>query len=132
MTALRSDAKSVPPKGQLGKSGGMLLDLLAYIYLENDRPEKAATLLAALETLGQANARQRIALAWAQLRCGKPAAALDTLDQVALQGDMGIAFHLVRAQTLVALDRTVEANAAMQAYIKLRANGHGAPDSPPI
>lgn len=119
----------MPPERLLGKNGGTLLDLLAYAYLENDRPEKAAVLLAALETLGLADARQRTALAWAQLRSGEPASALDTLDQVALQAEPGMAFHLVRAQTLVALGRNAEAQAAMQVYIKLRADGRNAPGS---
>ncbi|MGE8547099.1 type III secretion apparatus assembly chaperone SctY [Alcaligenes sp. Marseille-Q7550] len=132
MTFSSPDAPPLPSKGKLGENGGMLLDLLAYVYLENDRPEKAAALLEALETLELADARRRTALAWAQLRCGKPSAALDTLNQAALQGETGVAFHLVRAQTLVALDRIAEAKAAMQAYINLRANGQDAPDSPSI
>ncbi|WP_394065617.1 hypothetical protein [Alcaligenes sp. WGS1538] len=132
MTLLHHDAHPTSPEEQLEQNGGALLDLLAHVYLENNRPEKAAVLLAALETLGLADGRRLTALAWAQLRSGKPSAALDTLDQVALQGEMGIAFHLVRAQTLVALDRIAEANAAMQAYIKLRGDDRGAPDSPPI
>ncbi|GAA0780517.1 hypothetical protein GCM10009108_20600 [Castellaniella ginsengisoli] len=105
----------------LGERGPVLLDLLSYIYLENDRPEKAAVLLAALDELGLANARQRISLALAQLRSGKPETALGTLDRVALQGGLTSAFHLVRAQTLVALGRETEAEAAMRAYMDLRA-----------
>ena len=109
------------PTGPLGEHGATLLDLLSYIYLENDRPEKAAVLLAALDELGLADARQRIALALAQLRAGKPDTALNTLDRVALQGGLSGAFHLVRAQTLIALGRDTEAEAAMRAYIDLRA-----------
>jgi len=109
------------PAGPLGTHGATLLDLLSYIYLENDRPEKAAVLLAALDELGLADARQRVSLALAQLRAGKPESALSTLDRVALQGGLSSAFHLVRAQTLVALEREAEAEAAMRAYIDLRA-----------
>ncbi|HET8597402.1 MAG TPA: hypothetical protein VFM22_06555 [Castellaniella sp.] len=105
----------------LGEQGPVLLDLLSYIYLENDRPEKAAVLLAALDELGLADARQRVSLALAQLRAGKPETAIGTLDRVALQGGLSSAFHLVRAQTLVALGREAEAEAAMRAYVDLRA-----------
>ncbi|MGA0585070.1 MAG: hypothetical protein ACO2ER_14350 [Castellaniella sp.] len=113
----------------LGKHGPALLDLLSYIYLENDRPEKAAVLLAALDELGLAGARQRISLALAQLRAGKPETALGTLDRVALQGGLTSAFHLVRAQTLVALGREAEAEAAMRAYTDLRARQAHSADS---
>lgn len=132
MTPLHHDTQPLPGEAQLEKNGGALLDLLAHVYLENNRPEKAAVLLEALQALGLADARRLTALAWSQLRSGKPAAALDTLDQVALHGETGIAFHLVRAQTLVALDRITEANAAMQAYIQLRGSESGVPGSPPI
>ena len=108
------------PADPLGAQGATLLDLLSYIYLENDRPEKAAVLLAALDELGLADARQRTSLALAQLRAGKPESALATLDRVALQGGLSSAFHLVRAQTLTALGREAEAEAAMRAYVDLR------------
>lgn len=44
-----------------------LLSLLAYVYLENNRPEKTAVVLRALQTLGLADARQLATLALAQL-----------------------------------------------------------------
>ena len=116
-----------PAAGPLGGSSTELLDLLSYIYLENDRPEKAAVLLAALDELGLADARQRVSLALAQLRSGKPESALATLDRVAMQGGLSAAFHLVRAQALVTLGRDLEAEAAMRAYIAMRA----APPAPP-
>lgn len=106
--------------GPLGPQQAELLDLLACIYLENDRPEKAAVLLSALEALDQADARRRVALALAQLRAGKPESALATLERAAMQGGVNAAFHLVRAQALVALDRRVEAEAAMRAYVAMR------------
>ena len=97
-----------------------LLGLLAYIYLENNRPEKAAVLLAALETLGQADSRRRLSLALAQLRSGKPETAIATLERAALRGEVDATFHLVRAQALLALDRRAEAAVAMRAYVALR------------
>lgn len=115
-----------PPAGPLGHRQAELLDLLAYIFLENDRPEKAAVLLAALQALGLADARRRVALALAQLRSGKPEAALETLERALLQGggpgagDTGAALHLVRAQALSALNRRPEAQAAMRAYVAMR------------
>jgi len=114
------------PAGPLGPRQAEVLDLLAYIYLDNDRPEKAAVLLAALEALGQADARRRVALALAQLRSGKPDAALATLERALLQGgpnapETGAALHLVRAQALSALNRRPEAQAAMRAYVTMRA-----------
>lgn len=124
------DGGAPAPRGPLGAKGGTLLDLLSYIYMENDRPEKAAVLLAALDELGLADARQRVALALAQLRAGKPETALGTLDRVAMQGGLSAAFHLVRAQTLVALDRGAEAEAAMRAYVAMRASAPDAPPSP--
>jgi len=130
---LASDTSPTPsgtqPTGPLGAHGGVLLDLLSYIYLENDRPEKAAVLLAALDELGLADPRQRVSLALAQLRSGKPETALATLDRVAMQGGLSAAFHLVRAQTLVALQRSAEAEAAMRAYVALRGNPPAPSDS---
>ena len=98
-----------------------LLGLLAYVYLENNRPEKAAVLLSALETLGLADARRRLSLALAQLRSGKPESAVATLERAALRGEVDASFHLVRAQALLALQRHAEAAAAMRAYVALRA-----------
>jgi Tfp pilus assembly protein PilF len=115
-----NDATAVT--GPLSADGRVLLDLLSYIYIENDRPEKAAVLLAALDELGLTDGRQRVALALAQLRSGKPDTALGTLDRVAMQGAMSPAFHLVRAQTLVVLQRSAEAEAAMRAYVAMRAS----------
>jgi predicted Zn-dependent protease len=97
-----------------------LLGLLAYVYLENNRPEKTIVLLKALQALGQADARQLATLALAQLRAGKPDTALSTLDQLAMQGSVDAPFHLIRSQTLQALARSDEAAAAMRAYVALR------------
>ena len=49
--------------------------------------------------------------------------------RVALQGGLTSAFHLVRAQTLVALGREAEAEAAMRAYMDLRARQAESADS---
>lgn len=97
-----------------------LMDLLAYVYLQNNRPDKAAVLLAARDVLAPDHPRALLTLALAQVRAAKPARALDTLDRLALLGAMDGAFHLVRAQALQALGRADEAAGAMRAFIALR------------
>lgn len=97
-----------------------LMDLLAYVYLQNNRPDKAAVLLAARDVLAPDHPRALLTLALAQVRAAKPARALDTLDRLALLGAMDGTFHLVRAQALQALGRGDEAAGAMRAFIALR------------
>ena len=97
-----------------------LMDLLAFVYLQNGLPDKAAVLLAARSILAPDDPRALLALALAQVRSAKPGRALDTLDRLALQGAMDAAFHLVRAQALQALGRADEAASAMRAYVALR------------
>lgn len=97
-----------------------LMDLLGYVYLQNNRPDKAAVLLAARDVLAPDHPRSLLTLALAQVRSAKPGRALDTLDRLALQGAMDAAFHLVRAQALQALGRADEAASAMRAYVALR------------
>lgn len=104
-----------------------LLSLLAYVYLENNRPEKSAVLLNALRTLGLADNRQLATLALAQLRAGKSEAALATLDLLVMQGGVDASFHLIRSQALLALERRDEAAAAMRAYVALRPAPAAAP-----
>ena len=97
-----------------------LMDLLAYLYLQHQRPDKAAVLLAARDLLTPGDARTLLALALARLRAGQPQRALDTLDRLALLGAIDAHFHLVRAQALHALQRAAEAAAAMRAYLAQR------------
>lgn len=96
------------------------LALLAHVYLQNARPDKAAVLLAALDVLAPGQQRVLRALALAQVRSDKPNRALDTLDRLALAGGTNAAFHLLRAQALTALQRAEEAQNAMKTYIDLR------------
>ena len=97
-----------------------LMDLLGYVYLQNNRPDKAAVLLAARDVPAPDHPRTLLTLALAQVRSAKPGRALDTLDRLALQGAMDAAFHLVRAQALQALGRGDGAASAMRAYVALR------------
>lgn len=97
-----------------------LMDLLAFVYLQNGLPDKAAVLLAARNVLAPEDPRALLALALAQVRSAKPQRALNTLEQLALLGAMDASFHLVRAQALQALDRREEAAGAMRAFVALR------------
>ena len=97
-----------------------LISLLAFIYLENNRPERATALLHALEAARSSDSRSRCALALAQLRSGKPKAALATLDALAMKAPPSAVFHLLRSDCLQALERHEEARAAMRAFVALR------------
>ena len=99
-----------------------LMDLLAFVYLQNGLPDKAAVLLAARNILAPDDPRALLALALAQVRSAKPQRALNTLEQLALLGAMDAPFHLVRAQALQALDRSDETAGAMRAFVALRNN----------
>jgi predicted Zn-dependent protease len=99
-----------------------LLGLLAYIHLEHHRPEKSIVLLQALHALGVSTPKEETTLALSLLQAGKPEAALNRLDQLALNGVSDAACHLIRSQALHALDRQAEARAAMRAYLRARAD----------
>lgn len=113
--AAGTEPTSAPPAESIE-----LMDLLAYVYLQNRLPDKAAVLLAARNVLAPDDPRALLALALAQVRSAKPQRALNTLEQLALLGAMDAPFHLVRAQALQALDRRDEAASAMRAFVALR------------
>lgn len=96
------------------------MDLLSYIYLQHGLPDKAAVLLTARNVLQPGNAQTLLTLAVAQVRSEKPNKALETLEQLAMQGAMDASFHLVRAQALQLLGRMDEAHAAMRTHISMR------------
>lgn len=106
-----------------------LMDLLAYIYLQNALPDKAAVLVAARDLLEPDDPRALLMLAVAQVRSAKPQRALNTLDRLALLGAMDATFHLVRAQALQAVDRKDDAASAMRAYVAMRPQGGAAESS---
>lgn len=97
------------------------MDLLAYIYLQHGRPDKAAVLLIARNLLVPDDPRVLLSLALAQVRAAKPTQALQTLERLALLGAMDASFHLVRAQALQALEQSAEAASAMRAYLAMLA-----------
>ncbi|WP_374608477.1 hypothetical protein [Diaphorobacter nitroreducens] len=92
-----------------------LVMLLAWAWLRNARPQKAATLLAALDVVAPGQRQVQRMLALALVRGGEPRRALDTLDRMAVTGAADAAFHLLRARALAACDRRIEAGAAMAA-----------------
>lgn len=104
-----------------------LLELLAFVYLQNRRPDHAAALLEALLATDGANERACGALALAQLRVGRPGAALTTLERATLRTRIEPAFQLLRAQALGALRRPDEAAAAMAAFVDARRAHAAAP-----
>ena len=97
------------------------MQLLAYAYLRSARPRKAATLLAALDALAPGQRRVLRQLAHAQVLCGQPGPALQTLERVAMAGGIDVAYHLLRARALAASGRRIEASAAMAACQVIRA-----------
>ena len=108
-----------------------LMDLLAFVYLQNGLPDKAAVLLAARNILAPEDARALLSLALAQVRSAKPQRALNTLEQLALLGAMDASFHLVRAQARHALGRRAVAAGAMRAFVALRNTAEPTPQTPP-
>jgi predicted Zn-dependent protease len=101
--------------------------LLAYFYLQNARPERAAVLYAALDAASAGDRKTLTALALAQLRAGRPDQALSTLDRMAMQGGIDLWFHLLRAQAQMALQRPKEAAASMRAFVAARRESAHAP-----
>lgn len=97
-----------------------LLALLGYFYLQNDRPKKAVALLAALNLVAPGNRATLTSLALARLRLGQPKAALASLDELAVRGEIDTGFHLLRLRALTALRREREADAARLAYLEAR------------
>ncbi|MFC4160063.1 type III secretion apparatus assembly chaperone SctY [Chitinimonas lacunae] len=97
-----------------------LLEVLAYFYLQQARPERAATLYGALAALYPSDKRLQLALACAQTRAGQSEAALDSLDRLLEDGQIDAGIHLLRAQALTRLGRDSEAARAMDSFIALR------------
>lgn len=101
-------------------SESSLLSLLAFVLMQNARPQRAATLLSVLNIMEPANPHTLRSLAVALLRSGKADHALETLDQLAMAGGIDATFHLLRAQALVAMQRPLEAAAAMKTFQQIR------------
>ncbi len=97
------------------------LAVLAHSHRLQGQAARAAQLYEALAALHPADGAVLLGLAASQLAAGRPAPALQALEQLALTGHApGPAFHLLRAQALVAEGRRDEAQAAMQAALARR------------
>lgn len=121
-TEAHDPAEDVTQAGQ----GLEFMDLLAYIYLQHGLPDKAAVLLSARDLLAPDNPRALLTLAVAWVRSAKPRKAFEVLERLAILGAMDAQFHLVRAQSLQALERHDEAASAMRAYVGLLPAGTSA------
>lgn len=97
------------------------LAVLAHAHRAQGDGARAALLYAAIDHLHPGDAAVLRGLAAAELAAQRPAQALSTLERLALRPDgIDTAFHLLRAQALVALDRRDEAAAAMRAALAAR------------
>lgn len=116
---MADDAREPAQESGNDGQGLAFMDLLAYIYLQHGLPDKAAVLLSARDLLAPDDRRALLTLAVAWMRSAKPRKALEVLERLAILGAMDAHFHLVRAQTLQALERPDEAASAMRAYVGL-------------
>lgn len=94
------------------------LAVLAHAHRLQGDAERAALLFAAADALQPDQPPLLAGLAAAELARGRPAQALQALERMAFQplpSSLLHAFHLLRAQALVGLDRRSEAGAAMRA-----------------
>ena len=102
---------------------------MAFVYLQNGRPDKASILYLALDSLTPGDRHTLRSLAVAQLKNGTPEIALATLDRLAMAGGIDMTFHLLRAKALVALGRTEESNVAIGNYLDMRTDNLSAPQA---
>jgi ATP/maltotriose-dependent transcriptional regulator MalT len=96
------------------------LELLAFTYLQNNRPRKAAVLLMAADRLEILKDRALLMLAMAQQRSGDATQALATLDRLEALGSPNALLHALRARAWAALHQPVESQAAMREYLAAR------------
>ena len=96
------------------------LHVLAHAHRLQGDPSRAALLLNALDHLRPDEPPVLRALAASELAQGDPVAAMAALDRLALLGEVDAAFHLLRAQALVAQARPAEARLAMLAFVDQR------------
>ncbi|MCP1117124.1 tetratricopeptide repeat protein [Robbsia andropogonis] len=124
------DTSSPPAARQTPTASRMLLadhddrafiEQLAFLFLSHERADRAAALLALLAHDAAADDPIRGVLALAQLRAGKPKAALATLSAIPVRVQVSAPYQLLRAQILSALGRHEEAARAMQAFAIARA-----------
>lgn len=98
------------------------LSVLAHAHRVQGDPARSALLLEAIDHLHPSDTGVLLGLAAAELAAARPQQALAALERLMMAGGAasGGAFHLLRAQALVALDRRDEAQQAMRAALDLR------------
>lgn len=96
------------------------LYILAHGLLHNAQPQKAATLLEALDALRPDDTRTLLALATAHLRNGTAHRALQALERAARAADAPPTTDLLKAQALAMLGRRREAKAAIETFLAHR------------
>lgn len=94
------------------------LHLLACVFLAQDKVGKALPILEFLIARCPTDATLRLALAFALLRAGRAADAIDAL--AALQFSSDAAVHFLRGKAFAQAGRTNEAQAAFLQYRRLR------------
>ncbi|MQA40708.1 type III secretion apparatus assembly chaperone SctY [Rugamonas aquatica] len=97
-----------------------LIQLLAYVYVQNGAPCRAESLYAALHVLEPDNSIVAKALAWASIEAGQPLQALKVLDGVVGPREPDALLQLLRARAFARLERDDDAHVAMQAFLALR------------
>lgn len=98
-----------------------LLQVLAFLLLQNGKARDAIALLEACDQAGGCQGRSLILLAYAHLRADAAETALAVLDRADPLALALPAYRVVRAQALAAAGRHDEARQAMKAYAATRA-----------
>jgi predicted Zn-dependent protease len=110
---------SYPPQALSGRQQD-LLRLLAHVYLQHDKPERAVVLLHALHALAPGDALSEKLLAYAYVRSGRPHEAMLLLDPLLERGGVGPEVHLMRSQAYGLMGRMSDAAWAMRRYVEAR------------
>jgi predicted Zn-dependent protease len=98
-----------------------LLKLLGHVYLQHNKPERAAILLYALHALEPEDAAVSKMLAYAYLRSKRPHEAMLLLDPLIDGSEDQPHVHLMRSQAYRLMGRMSDAAWAMRLYVNTRA-----------
>lgn len=101
------------------------LKVLAHVYIEHGRADKATELLQALDYLGYSSNQTLALLALAELLNGKPDSALQIIQRMVLAADedhLQGAINLIHAQVLHKLEIYDDALELFNKYIEFRAS----------
>lgn len=97
------------------------LHVLAYVLLHNAQPDRAVSILEALDALRPDDTRTLLALAAAQLQSGAAYRAIQTLERIAWTHDAPAAIDLLTAQAMSLVGRHDQALKSMQMFLAKRA-----------